>query len=325
MKIRFKFINRTIIAAFLLAASCALVFSESEEEKKRKILEGADLSGISAEELMSGDDEEYKSGGNEARRLPSEFPRDVPYTKAALDFCEAHYNHQIFSDEARKRYYDASVQAAENLDEYSKLVCLARAEYYYGLSVMETFDFTSLENVDLGGADGAVTKEEMNKIAGNYFDKSIEYAEAALEIKKGSDAYSMLSQAISMNCTTKTMSYILGNGLKVRSNARKAVKKDYSNGTAQYLVIAQDAYAPWPFGKPRTGRNKLIALLDDKYVRIEKADKQMILSAIGYTFFKQKKWDKAIEWYKKLLEVYPNNYVAKNMMKKCQDKKAGKK
>ena len=316
---------KKIMAAAIALFAAAALFSESEEDLKKRILSNADLSGESAEEIMAADDgvDKFNNSKDAPKRLPSTFPRDVPYTQAGIDFAEAHYGHKIFNEETRKKFYDASVAAAEVLpDEYSKLISLARADYYYGLSVMETFDLTSLDKMDLGDASSS---ESINDKAGRFFDKSIEECKQALDIKKGSDAYSSLAQAISMNCTAKNVSYILANGLKVRSNAKKSVAMDYSNGLGQFMVIAQDAYAPWPFCKLRSSRKALLRLLNDQYVRIERFDAQMIYAAIGYTFYKQKKWDKAIEWYKKILELYPMNFTARQMIKKIEDRKAGKK
>lgn len=320
-----KFLGKTIISAALLIVFAGLLFAESEDEMKKRILKNADLSGESAADLMAADDGEDKFANSKdaPKRLPSEFPRDVPYTKAGIDFCEAHYGHKIINDIVRKSYYYASVEAANAMtDEYSKLITLARADYYYGLSVMESFDLTSLDSMDLGDTK---TTESINDKAGSYFDKAIDECNQALKIKKGSDAYSTLAQAISMNCTAKNVSYVLANGLKVRANAKKAVALDYSNGLGQFMVIAQDAYAPWPFCKLRSSRKALLRVLDDKYIRIERFDYQMIYAAIGYTFYKQKKWDKAIEWYEKILDLYPQNYSARQMIRKIQDRKAGKK
>ena len=320
-----KMTGKKIISAALLIVFAGLLFAESEDEMKKRILKNADLSGESAADLMAADDGEDKFANSKdaPKRLPSEFSRDVPYTKAGIDFCEAHYGHKIINDIVRKSYYYASVEAANAMtDEYSKLITLARADYYYGLSVMESFDLTSLDSMDLGDTKST---ESINDRAGAYFDKAIDECNQALKIKKGSDGYSTLAQAISMNCTAKNVSYVLANGLKVRANAKKAVALDYSNGLGQFMVIAQDAYAPWPFCKLKSSRKALLRVLDDKYIRIERFDYQMIYAAIGYTFYKQKKWDKAIEWYNKILELYPQNFAARQMIKKIQDRKAGKK
>ena len=315
---------KKIGTAILLTIFGAALFAETEEELKKRILSTADLSGESATELMAADDGVDKGANSSAgqKRLPSEFPRDVPYTEAGIAFAEAHYGHKIFNEEKRKKLYDESVAAANELpDTYARLISLARADYYYALSTMETFDLTTIENIDLSNSGDA---EPLNEKAGRYYDMAIEKCNEALQIRKGSDAYSTLAQAISMNCTAKNVAYVLQNGLKVRANAKKAVALDYSNGLGQFMIIAQDAYAPWPFCKLRSSRKALIRIVNDKYIRIERFDAQMIYAAIGYTFYRQKKWDKAIEWYKKILEIYPMNLAARQMIKKSQDKKAGK-
>ncbi len=316
---------KKIISALLLLFVGSALFSETEEELKKRILSTADLSGESAADLMAADDGEDKfaNAKNAPKRLPSEFPRDVPYTEAGLAFAEAHYGHKIFNEEKRKKLYDESVAAANEIsDPYARLISLARADYYYALSTMETFDLTSIENIDLSDTNSA---EPLNEKAGRYYDMAIEKCNEALKIRKGSDAYSTLAQAISMNCTAKNVAYVLANGLKVRANAKKAVELDYSNGLGQFMIIAQDAYAPWPFCKLRSSRKSLIRVVNDKYIRIEPFDSQMIYAAIGYTFYRQKKWDKAVEWYQKILEIYPMNLAARQMIKKSMDKKAGKK
>lgn len=316
---------KKLLSAVLLVLLGGFFFSETEDEFKKRILSSADLSGESAEEIMAADDgvDKGANANNGQKRLPSTFPRDVPYTKEAVDFSEAHYGHKIFNDQIRKSFYIASVTAANALpDEYSRLISLARADYYYGLNVMESFDLTSLDKIDLGDSSSSVN---INDKAGEYFDKAIEECNEALKIRKGSDAYSTLAQAISMNCTAKNVAYVLSNGLKVRANAKKAVALDYSNGLGQFMVIAQDAYAPWPFCKLKSSRKALLRVLDDPYIRIERCDAQMIYAAIGYTFYKQKKWDKAIEWYNKIFDLYPQNYTARQMIRKIEDRKAGKK
>ena len=174
----------------------ASLFAETEEEYKKRIIQSADLAGESEAELMAADDGVDKGAGQDKnqKRLPSEFPRDVPYTEAGIAFAEAHYGHKIFNEEKRKKLYDDSVEAANALsDEYSKLISLARADYYYGLSTMEAFDLTSIENIDLSDASSS---EPLNEKAGRYYDKAIEECNAALQIKKGSDGYSTFAQAI---------------------------------------------------------------------------------------------------------------------------------
>ncbi|MDE7290853.1 MAG: tetratricopeptide repeat protein [Treponemataceae bacterium] len=306
------FQKRFFLAATILFFAAA-VFPETEEELKKRLLSEADLAGESMNELMAADDEnDAKLFGKAQKMLPSTFERDVPYTAEEITFMDLYYNHGISSVAQRRKLHEDAIASAEKFqDEYARLVHLARAEYYYGVACIESFDlslFEDLKNVESKTGDSAA------EVAGAAFDKAIEYGHAALEIKKGSDAYSIISHSISANCTAKNWTYILGNALKVRSYAKKAVSADYSNGTAQFLVVAQDVYAPWPIGKVRSGRKKMISILKDKYVRVEDQDTLLICAAIGYSYFKQKKWNQAIEWYNKALEVYPYNYSAHQML-----------
>lgn len=316
------FQKRFFCAATVLLCAVA-IFSESEEELKKRILSGADLAGQSMEELLASDNEaDEKKTGKSERRLPSTFERDVPYTAEEITFMDLYYNHGISSVAQRRKLHEAAIAAAEEFqDEYARLVHLARADYYYGVACIETFDLASFENLKDVEKKSDVSE---NANAGAAFDKAIEYAKAALEIKEGSDAYTIYSHSISANCTAKSWTYILGNALKVRSFAKKAVNLDYSNGMAQFLVVAQDVYAPWPIGKVRSGRKKMLAILNDKYIRIEKQERLLISAAIGYSYFKQKKWNDAIEWYNKALEVYPYNFSAHQMLGTINNRKNSK-
>lgn len=310
-----------LVMAILLLASA--VFSETEEELKKRILSEADLAGQSMNELMAADDENDGGlFGKAQKMLPSAFERDVPYTAEEIEFMNLYYNHGISSVAQRRKLHETAIESAEKFqDEYARLVHLARAEYYYGVACIESFDlslFEDLKNVESKTSDSSAA------MAGAAFDKAIEYGHAALEIKKGSDAYSVISHSISANCTAKNWTYILGNALKVRSYAKKAVSADYSNGTAQFLVVAQDVYAPWPIGKVRSGRRKMISILKDKYIRVEDQDLHLICAAIGYSYFKQKKWNQAIEWYDKALEVYPYNYSVHQMLGTINRRKSKK-
>lgn len=308
-----------VISILFFAAN---LFSESEDELKKRILSGADLAGQSMDELLAADDEaDEKKSDKVERRLPSTFERDVPYTADEITFMDLYYNHGISSVAQRRKLHESAIESSQKFqDEYARLVHLARAEYYYGIACIETFDLASFENLK-DVENKSDVSENVN--AGAAFDKAIEYAKAALKIREGSDAYAIYSHAISANCTAKSWSYILGNALKVRSYGRKGVNLDYSNGLAHFLAVAQDIYAPWPIGKTRAGRKKMIDILNDKYIRVEKQERLLISAAIGYSYFKQKKWSNAIEWYNKALEVYPYNFSAHQMLGTINRRKDG--
>lgn len=187
-----------LVTAILLLATA--VFSETEEELKKRILSGADLAGQSMEELLAADDEaDEKNSGKIEKRLPSTFERDVPYTAEEITFMDLYYNHGISSVAQRRKLHEDAIASAEKFqDEYARLVHLARAEYYYGIACIETFDLASFENLKDVEKKSDVSE---NANAGAAFDKAIEYAQAALKIREGSDAYTIYSHSISATGT----------------------------------------------------------------------------------------------------------------------------
>ncbi len=244
--------------------------------------------------------------------------REVFFTDELKEFYKNYFNHKISNKDELESFFNKAVNSAQKFnDEYSKNVHLARCYYFYGQTLMEDYDVSSIEDLDLNDSSNT---ENTNEIAAKYFDKGIEYANIAASIKKGSDSLSVLAHLISANCTAKNVAYIIFNGLKVRSFAKEAVNIDYSNGTAHFLVSAQDAYAPKPFNRAQKARKEILSYLDDNSIRKEEFDYFNMYTTIGYTYFLTKNYEKAIEWYKKALEIYPQNISTKKLLVKAQNK-----
>lgn len=247
--------------------------------------------------------------------------RDVPYTKALYSFIDKYYNNEISSPEIAEQLFIQAVNSAPDFfDEYQSLVHLARCQFYLGMYTMGDYDFSSIEKIKSVSDTSDNTKdlsEQKKKIrqdAANHFDKTIEYAKQALEIKEGSDAYTVYAMAISSNCTVKNSSYVINNGLKVGSFSKKALQLDSKNATACYYQYAQDLYAPAFFANYKRGYTKMLNFYNNENLRKEKIDEYFFLTGIAYSFYKTKKPEQAIEWYKKSLEIYPQNKFARNMI-----------
>ncbi len=310
-----------MISVFVLNGFCG-----SEDDLKKKILLNADLNGESEAELMQSDEEENKSFLSRIlpqKKEPVSGEREVPFTQELYDFIWNHFDHHILTAETREYYYNRAVKSAlAETDPYAQEVLLSRADYFCGMNIMESFDLTNLENMDLTDTE---TSDELYAEAGKLFDSGIEHAKKALSIKpNGTDAAAVYAHCISANCTAKTVSYVLKNGLKVRKYAKISIKSDPSNGTGHFLVYAQDVYAPAPFNKLRKGRRLMTGFLNDESIRLEDFDKMNIMSAIGYTYYKKKNWNGALEWYNKALKIYPNNYPLHQMIKKINKLKEKK-
>ncbi len=322
--------KRFLCILAITAFFCTLISAETEEEMKKRILKNADLNGTSVDEIMEGDIDDESDGNsflNLFRKKEAyKGEREVPFTKELYDFIDAHFDHKIKDKDELERYYNAAVTSAQKApDEYSREVLLSRCDYFCGMNIMEDFDLTELENMDLSDN---TSSNQVNEEAGKYFDSGIEHALNAMRIKDGTDAPAVYSHCISANCTAKTVSYVLANGLKVRKYAKIAVKKDWSNGTAHFLASAQDAYAPFPFCKLKRSRKEFLSYLNDPSIRIERFDYLNIYSGIAYTYYKKKKYSECLSWYNKALEIYPGNYslhkMIDNINRKIEQKKKKK-
>ena len=245
--------------------------------------------------------------------------REVPYTEDLYNFINLYLNYKISDSSLLDSLYTLSAENADkNKDTYASLVLKARCLYYYGLVLMQTYDVTDISNKDLTDKKEA---PDVNELAGKYFDKSIELCEEALKIKEGSDAYTTLAFSISANCTAKNVLYIIGNGLKVKNYAKKALKTDPENGTALFLVWAQDIYAPKPFCRLNSGRDEMIKILNDDKVLKEDFDFYYLESSVAFSYFRQNEFEKAREWYEKSIEKYPDNYLVNCQLKKIKENK----
>ncbi len=307
-------IKKLIATAAIFALSAAF----AKDNKTVKILSSVEMTEEERAELEDEDDadENDPTPQEASTRLNGE--RDVPYTKALQALMDGYFNHELADEEARNATFNAALTDAETQygsDAYRMNVHKARAFYYYGMILMENYDLTNLEKMDL--SDTSET-EDVNKKAGEDYDRAIEFAKLALKERHGSDAYSMLAHAISANCTAKTTGYVLSNGLKVRANAKKAVKEDFSNGTAHFLIHAQDIYAPAPFAKVKKGRKALERCIANPGIRFEQADLFNIYSSIGYSCQRQKKYGEAKKWYDRCQELYPQNLSVQNLVSKLK-------
>lgn len=248
-------------------------------------------------------------------------PRDVAYTQALYNFIDAYYNNKINDTDTAQKLYEASVSSApEDYDDYQMLVHLARCEFYLGMYVMGEYDFSGIQQIKsmVDTTDRQKDLSEQIKAvkakAGSYFDKCIEYAQQALKVRSGADAYLIYAMAISSNCTVKTSSYVIGNGLKVASFSKKALALDPYNATACYYQYAQDLYAPAFFANYKRGYQKMYQFYNDENLRKEKNDIYFFITGIAYSYYKRGMNSEAVEWYKESLKIYPDNTFALKMI-----------
>ena len=206
---------------------------------------------------------------------------------AVAEFRDTMYNDAL-NVELLEEIYEVTVATVKaELEGYELYVELSRCEYYLGRC--------------------AVYREE-KKIAAKYFDKGIDYAKEARDIKDDADALIMHAENVSQNCAVKSTLYAMSNGLKIANYSEEALESDPHNAAALYMIEAQHIYAPAPFNNFDKGIENMTNIVQDPNTRFEKDDLFNFTSAIAYGYMEKEEWSDALIWIEKAIEIYPNNF-----------------
>ena len=156
--------------------------------------------------------------------------------------------------------------------------------------------------------------EERKREAAARYEAGIAWAEQALEVRPGAEAYQMLAENISQSCAVRPVSYAMANGLKVERFAKNALELNPRNTASQIMIASRWVYAPAPFNNYRKG----IQMMEDiagRYDRdLHRDDRFNVYSAIGYAYVQQKKYAEARPWLVRALGVYPTNQFAQSLL-----------
>lgn len=219
---------------------------------------------------------------------------------AVAEFRDTMYNDPLNTEMLNTMYEKTVSIVNEELEGYELYVELSRCEYYMGRSAF------FCEDEDL---------------AGDYYDKGIEYAEEALDIQEGADGYIMHAENISQNCAVKSTFYAMGNGLDVAKFAKKALKFDPNNAAALYMIEAQHIYAPSPFNNYKKGIANMTEILENPDLKYENDDIFNLTSSIALGHIEREEWEEALPWINQALEVYPTNFFALDLKNQILENK----
>lgn len=144
-----------------------------------------------------------------------------------------------------------------------------------------------------------------NDKAIQYFEKSLEWANKAIEIEPTAQGYLAYAETLAQICPLKPTSYLLANALKVPSIAKKAIKLDNRLGAARYLVCCVIVYAPRPLKNLNKGEKRFKEIL--KNDRLDEEDLFNVYKSLGYIYYQQKDYLEADKWFDKAAKIYPHN------------------
>lgn len=154
---------------------------------------------------------------------------------------------------------------------------------------------------------------EEEKLSLDALEKSREEARLAAEGGAGADAWRIQADAGSFIMIQKGVGYIIANSGKVQDQAEKALEMDNSNVRASLIVAQGLINAPAIFGgNKRKGFAEMEALT--RKPGLDPEDRFFILMGMGEIYENEKEEDKALAFYRKILDDYPENrLVAKKL------------
>jgi tetratricopeptide (TPR) repeat protein len=138
------------------------------------------------------------------------------------------------------------------------------------------------------------------------FQQGFDYANMSVKINPSSEGYRMMAENISQLCTLNSTAWVIANGLKVETYAKKGLGYDKRNAACAYLITARWIYAPAPFSNVKKGINQMEQILSGSYDP-QKDDLFNIYYSIAYGYNRIKQPDKTKFWLDKSLSVYPEN------------------
>lgn len=158
----------------------------------------------------------------------------------------------------------------------------------------------------------------LNEKASKCFERAIDTCKSILKNTEMTEAYVVYADSISQNCSIKPKTYAMTQGPKIKTMAKKALELDPKYGAAMYLYNSQNIFTPPPFCDYEEGMKNLNKLLDSENFRMDKSDYYNAITARGYGFLQQGNKTEAEYWYKKALEIYPNNIATLETLKEIQ-------
>ena len=146
---------------------------------------------------------------------------------------------------------------------------------------------------------------EKKDVAIDYFQSSMDLAEKSIQIKETAQGHLAYAESLAQICTLKSTSYLITNGLKVGTIAKKALKLDNRLGAARYLVCSIIAYAPVPFRNFSKAEKIYLEILEKD--NLDEEDCFNVYISLGYIHYQKEDFTEADKWFNLAAKIYPNN------------------
>ncbi len=206
------------------------------------------------------------------------------YKLAYNDLRTTIYNSNTTNEKDVKLKYEKTISQITDKDSINFYIEKSKCDYLMGLFYID------IEN---------------NQKAIDYFKNSMDLAEKSIELQPTAQGYLALGESLAQICPIMPTSYLVSNGLKVGTIAKKALKLDTHLGAARYLVCSIIAYAPVPFRNFSKAEKIYLEIL--KNDNLDEEDCFNVYKSLGYIHYQRKDFQEADKWFNLAAKIYPNN------------------
>ena len=161
--------------------------------------------------------------------------------------------------------------------------------------------------------------QEDNDHAAECFDRGIEYAQQSIKISPTADAHAALASNTSQNMRTKSVGYMIKNGLKMQSLIDDALQIDPYNAAATYLRASTYVYAPKAFTNAKKGREIALQMLSDTNYNLSKAQTFNVYTALAQAEILDKNYTQARLYLQQGADLFPSNSSLKELEREIQE------
>ena len=219
------------------------------------------------------------------------------YESAYSELRNCVYNSNSTNEYSVKDKYEKIISLLNNDNSLNKNIEKSKCDYLMGLFYMD---------------------KENNSKAIDYFQSSMDLAQEENQIKETAQGYLAYAESLAQICTLKPTGYLIANGLKVGTIAKKALKLDNRLGAARYLVCSIIAYAPVPFRNFSKAEDIYLEILHKD--NLDEEDFFNVYKSLGYIHYQKKEFREADKWFNLAAKIYPNNKFLQSLQTRKYNK-----
>ena len=215
---------------------------------------------------------------------------------------DAIYEQRLTANQVRPIYDEVRATVGGMAPGAARYQALSRAEFFMGRALLF---------------------EEREREARTHFAEGLRLAEAALALAASAEGWVLRGENLAHLIQVSNWTFALANGLDVERFARNALAINPRNAAAQYLIAARWVFAPSPFNNINRGLEMMKAIANGGG-DMARDDRFNVNSAIGWGYVQQRRYDAAIPWIQRALEVYPSNRFASDLLAAAEAGRGGR-